>query len=1409
MSRSYIHSSFLFCLLAALALPLAAQTTAPQAVPAPPELKAWRDWVLYEHGNLNCPAAGEKSAVCAWPGRLQLTLDGNGGRFEQTWTLYRDMMIPLPGNDQIWPQNVRNQGKALVVTADPKADTDNRYTPYVFLAAGEHRIQGEFSWSHQPAQLPIPPATALLDLTLDGKAVTQPRRQRNGILILSGGQKTTNQVDSLKVQIVRILRENVPFTVTTEVKLEVSGRGREVTLHQPELAGSRLSSVDTPLPIKRNEAGQLVVQVRSGKWLLTFESRLDQVPQELTVPEPQAEWGTHELWVYMADENLRTVTPRQMTAIDPSQTHLEKPYHAYPCYYAEAGQTLRLEERQRGIGTIKANEVSLDRTIWLDEDGRGATFRDQIEVRPHRRWRLEMAAPFSPGNAQIERVDQLLTGNPQTGAPGLTLREPTQELKVEGRIEQSPRSLPTTGWNTDLDKLEITLNLPPGWRVFTAFGPESVHGDWLRAWSLWQIFWVLIIAGAIAKLWDWRLGALSLLCLVLIYHELAAPRVVWLFLLLFIALNKYVTITWLKRLIQIGKFFTWLAAVILVAAFIFQQLLGLFYPHLENVPLDRIWEGRAPRSAPFQSFGDTGAQEIQALENFQQEEDMASDVKRKVMRPQQRQNAYEINPALMNSTYNFESGKGKKKDRPQGEIQTGPGVPNWRHNSFHMRWSNPVSAEEKTRILLIAPWLTKLLTLLRIGLVLWLLRSLFLRDGFSAALPGKTVTSVALVFLVLPVFAQDKTSSPAPAPELLSRYEKRLLTKPDCWPNCVAINSADLRIDGDQVNTTLTIHAQNTFSLPLPGRPNRVTNAVGRNPALWRDGEGVIWAVVPAGISKLVVSQNLPNDGALIIAWPMRPHRITTRTGTWQVIGVDENGRVANQIELRPQVVTDPEEAGKTSERIQAAPFLEIQRILTFSRDWTVITTVQLRNDQSVLINVPLLPGEHVMSQDVKTGPEGVAVALSPDRSVVSWESRLEKAEPLVLTAPDNKSWVETWRFYASPLWLIKWEGTPLIEYENTFNSDAPEWSPYWRPRPGESLTVHARRPDRVGGQTLTIDNFSMKVDAGSRLQNTTVNFTLRASLGGEYQLTLPPDVEVQEVTINGRELPIIVEGGVLKIGYTPGKQEIKVAWRSQNGSSLGVASPALDLGNPAVNVRHHLSVGRDRWILFTYGPQMGPSVLFWPLFLGLLIIALPLGRIRQIPLSTLSWFLLGLGVLQLGIGSSAVAVLWFLAIGFFNRYQSKESRGLAFLARAFMVLFTFVFFGLLVGALSKGLLGQPNMYIYGPNRPVSALKWYSARSDGTINSVGVWAVGIWIYRLLMLLWALWLANGLLRWLKWAWTEVFGSPLPQGKPRVQTQNAAPQAQPAAQPAQTAATPEAREPTAPEDETPDKPDQPET
>ncbi|MEO6927180.1 MAG: hypothetical protein ABI129_11010, partial [Rhodanobacter sp.] len=53
-------------------------------------------------------------------------------------------------------------------------------------------------------------------------------------------------------------------------------------------------------------------------------------------------------------------------------------------------------------------------------------------------------------------------------------------------------------------------------------------------------------------------------------------------------------------------------------------------------------------------------------------------------------------------------------------------------------------------------------------------------------------------------------------------------------------------------------------------------------------------------------------------------------------------------------------------------------------------------------------------------------------------------------------------------------------------------------------------------------------------------------------------------------------------------------------------------------------------------------------------------------------------------------------------------------------------------------------------------LHWFDDRSNGALPSAGVLSLPLWVYKVAMLAWALWLANALIGWLRWAfeaWTH--------------------------------------------------------
>jgi hypothetical protein len=73
------------------------------------------------------------------------------------------------------------------------------------------------------------------------------------------------------------------------------------------------------------------------------------------------------------------------------------------------------------------------------------------------------------------------------------------------------------------------------------------------------------------------------------------------------------------------------------------------------------------------------------------------------------------------------------------------------------------------------------------------------------------------------------------------------------------------------------------------------------------------------------------------------------------------------------------------------------------------------------------------------------------------------------------------------------------------------------------------------------------------------------------------------------------------------------------------------------------------------------------------------------------------------------------------------------------------------VTSLPAGLLGTPDMHIAGHNSYGNVLNWFADSSDLGLPIASVISLPLWVYKALILIWALWLSFALLRWLPWVW----------------------------------------------------------
>ena len=74
--------------------------------------------------------------------------------------------------------------------------------------------------------------------------------------------------------------------------------------------------------------------------------------------------------------------------------------------------------------------------------------------------------------------------------------------------------------------------------------------------------------------------------------------------------------------------------------------------------------------------------------------------------------------------------------------------------------------------------------------------------------------------------------------------------------------------------------------------------------------------------------------------------------------------------------------------------------------------------------------------------------------------------------------------------------------------------------------------------------------------------------------------------------------------------------------------------------------------------------------------------------------------------------------------------------------------------SLARAVAFSPDMEVAGANSSERLLRWYVDRADGALPQAWVLTVSLWVWRGVMLLWALWLAHSLVGWLQWAWRQL-------------------------------------------------------
>lgn len=1358
------------CWLCGLAMAWAGVVVA-AAPSVPPALQDWQAWVLHGHEQQSCalmtspPDGGSFTHQCVWPTQLALAADEAGAQFKLGVHVGAESWVALPGNRDTWPQQVEVDGKPAVVL-------DRDGMPMLRLAAGDYSVQGNMHWEARPPRLHLPAAIALVNLTVDGKAIAQPERNDDWITL---GQGTAHQreADALSVRVFRKLSDGMPPTLETEIELHVAGSAREQLLGPALPEGFIATALDGDLPARLDPDGRLRVQLRPGDWTLTLDARGTAALAKVAFTPPPAPWPQQEVWSYADAPNLRATRVAGVQSIDPGQANVPGDWRNLPAYVMGKGATLDVEQRARGLPGNN-DRLKLTRALWLDFNGKGLTADDRIEGQLRDTDRLDVAAPWKLEHARQADADTpLLVTAGKGNTTGVELRTHDLDLRAglrDGR-HGGTRSA-TGGWQQTFDAVDATLHLPYGYRLLGAPGADRSPDSWIAHWNLLDLFVTAVIALLVWRLLGWQWALVALAFVVISHGEPGAPRWTPALAVVFALVAKVLPAGKLHKSARWAGIAMLALAAIATLPFAAVQLRDTLHPQLENagfawVAPDRVGV-RANVATEFSAPPPQEPAVVSAPAPLPPPPPPAPPPPMEMAAAAAPGAGSQLKDSASGSPQTLQtvvttgmafSAASRMPGFPAGTVlQSGPGVPNWAHfgSSYRLGWSGPVTASQTWRMVILPAWATRILRVAMLGLlVAWLValaRGFGLRTRWPRG-PRRTVAGAAAMLLLFALIPQARADS-TPSPQLLSQLQARLLEAPKCAPQCAASPLAQVSAGNAGLQVMVEADAATHVAFPLPhmDAPAALTSVAldGKPASQLVKRDGTLWIALDRGVHRVTLQFQFGEGvGSAALHFPLQPPTVQVAAPMWQVGGTGGMKLLSDTLTFtRLQPTQNAPGAIPAAQAFP--PYVKVVRNVMIGLDSSV-TSAATRiapAEGGFTVDVPLLPGEHVSTAGMKVEAGKVRVTFAPGQDSVSWSGTLDADGSLKLTAPALGDGAEVWRVSSTALMHLAFSGVPETGSDGT---DAATGVHVFRPLPGETLEVGIHRPAAVAGDTVALDSVTLTSLRGEHAMETTLNLATRSTRGGEQGVSLPGDAVLLDVTRNGQPLQLNLHDGHLSLPVQPGRQQFSVRFRDAAPLGLLARTPAVAIDAPAANLRTSLALPQDRWVLWTWGPQAGPAVLYWSQLIVLLIVAIALARLAPTPLRWWHWLLLGLGFSTFAWSAFVVVALWLITVGL----RARGERYVAMPRSPFNVLqillavFTLIALVCLVAAVPHGLLGRPDMRIDGLGSSAWNLHWFTDQSHGALPQAGAFSLPLWAYKLAMLLWALWLANALIGWLRW------------------------------------------------------------
>lgn len=1157
----------------------------------------------------------------------------------------------------------------------------------------------------------------------------------------------------------------------TLVNLSVSGRSRMLTLGSV-LPGDALPvELRSPLPAQVTSEGLLSLQIRQGQHTVAVTSVLTATTSSLVFKGAQSEvWPKTETFAFSSRPAFRSLRLTGGESLHAEAATIPSEWRQDAVFTIQSDATLKLEEISRGEQNTPLPQLSLQRELWLSFDGTRISQKDQLSGTAGRASRLNVVAGNEVGRIVANGSPVLITKSPGSNLRGVEIRD--QQVSLTAIGSQSATSpLLTHGWDMTMASVHGVLNLPPAWQLIAIGGASGVSGAWIDSWSLLDLFICILIIVAARTIVSTGAAVVLAFMLVLTHEEFLAPKMLIIHLLILLAwrqsislnnsvwnkLNKTLLIAtcgaWLLQALTFGKLqltqllfpqlqsgtryrttiqqlalavdssiTTWplmlvaLGALVIAVFYITRGtstrsyilrtigmliLLGGTIPPLLVLLLVST-EGQYPRSTATSTYSDmsyNNSFESSVAENYVQKA--------------------EGKMVAQNRTF-FE----------EKNLAAGPALPTWRWKQYQFSVAGPIPPSSTLNIIALPPLWTRVLSALRIIIVV-AMALIFLR---------RVRKGLSLMVLLLVLYTGKPAMADFPPQKILQDLENQLQGEICSGAECSTAESLLLTMEDNILSLSMEVSSQGRTTRLLPGPISTflpVSVIVDDHPGqLRRDETDHLAVLVPDGRHQIKASFSVPPGDSFTLTVPSPlPLYTAVNAPEWTYSGVTGSGVTQNSIEFN-RVSKDNHASIRPS---LLGNWVAVSRTLYLAEQFSVVTVVRRIGDASkpLAIQIPLLERERILSGPVEPSRDMVSIDFPAGQSEVHYNSSLPISESLHFTSPDIPHFAEDWRVQCSPLIHCTISGVPYQVLEQ----------PVYTPFPGESLAIEIAHLESISGEPLSIDEVSHGLVWSSSLVSGTVNATARVTQQTSLTVTAPANTTIQSVTMDGVPTGSKVTDARTSIALPPGEHTVTVAYELAHKPAITFSLPSFLLSVPSSNIAVTVAPSPDRWIIWTGGGLLGPSVVYWGKLIGVVALCLTLSLTELLKLSPGSAAFLGIGLSSLPMITLWIPLLW---LGVLQKYSVLQSRKAAHRwgIIAITALLALVSLFLLYHVVEVGLLLDPPMLIAGANSTSNNLRWIFDSTPGALPSPWIISLPMWTWRGFSLIWATWLVVGIMRWIK-------------------------------------------------------------